>query len=195
MSDIFIRNPKCATISIRNVGKRLGFRIDEKDYHQTALEWKQMLPDYDDHFKFTVVRNPYDRLLSGYLFICRRKLPKHREILSRYGTNFEKFVTGLDRDFKMKLTDVDMVTWPQKTWLTDEQGNVIVDKIGHFEDLGNFWKNLCQEKDWQFIPLPKSNATRHGPWTNYYTSEMKEIVQNQYREDFELLDYDMYYPI
>lgn len=189
MSDIFIRNPKCATISIRGVAKNLGIRIDEKDYHQTALEWKQILPDYDKHFKFTIVRNPYDRLLSGYLFICRRKLPKHKEILAKYGNDFKRFVLGLEEDFKMKLTDVDMVTWEQKKWLVDAEGRVIVDRIGRFEDLDNFWRILCQEKKWKYFPLPKSNMTIHSHWSSYYTPEMKKIVEEQYRGDFELLGY------
>lgn len=186
---IFIRNPKCATISIRSVAKRLNIRIDELHYHQRAIEWKNTIPNYDEHFSFTVTRNPYDRLLSGYLFICRRKLNKHKKILAKYGNNFEKFVLNLEADFGMKLTEVDMVTWPQKLWLFDEDNQLIVDKIGRFEDLDNFWRSLCNERQWPYFKLPKSNVTQHKPWSHYYNSEMKKIVSEQYKDDFDLLNY------
>jgi chondroitin 4-sulfotransferase 11 len=189
---IFIRNPKCATISIRNVLKYPGFntRVDEDEAHQTATSWSKK-PDYKDHFTFSVCRNPYDRLLSGWLFICRRKLDKHEKILETYGNDFNAFVHNLDDDFGMKLTEVDMVTWPQYKWMLDENGKCIVDEIGRFERLSSWWAGLCQSKGWPTVELPKSNSTKHSHWRDYYTPEMIKIVNKQYKEDFVLLNYEM----
>lgn len=190
---IFIRNPKCATISIRGVIRQQGSgtRFDELERHQTALQWKNEIPDYEDHFVFSVCRNPYDRLLSAWFFICKRKLEKHEKILEKYGNNFEEFVMNLEEDFGMKLTEVDMVTWPQYLWLFDKDGTCLVDSVGRFEKVNQWWKNLCKNRGWKHVPLPKSNKTRHGPWKDYYTSDMIKVVNEQYADDFKLLPYKM----
>lgn len=190
---IFIRNPKCATISIRSVIKQPKFnvRFDEIEKHQTALKWKQTISDYDQHFIFSVCRNPYDRLLSGWLFICRRKLDKHQAILEKYGSNFERFVLNLEKDFSMAISEVDMVTWPQHLWLTDNKGNIIINEIGRFENLSSWWIELSKRQSWPIIALPKANATNHGPWKDYYTSDMIKVVNQCYVDDFKLLNYEM----
>jgi hypothetical protein len=190
---IFIRNPKCATISIRGAVRREGFgvRFDELETHQTAAQWKKSTPDLKRYFVFSVCRNPYDRLLSGWLFICRRKLDKHEKILEKYQGDFKLFVTNLHKDFGMKLTDVDMVTWAQVNWFMDEEGNNLVDEIGRFESLSSWWPKLCQRKGWPPVNLSKSNRTNHGPGKEYYTSEMIEIVNEQYADDFKLFNYKM----
>ena len=188
---IFIRNPKCATISVRSAIKsqKLPIRLDELKRHQTALQWRSAIPDYKDHFVFSICRNPYSRILSAWLFIRKRKLEKHKEILDKYGTSFEEFVLNLEKDFGLQLTDVDMVTWPQWVWLVDSEGNKIVDNIGRFEKLPQWWENLCKKKGWTHAPLPKSNKTKHGPWKDYYTPDMIKVVNKQYVDDFKLLGY------
>lgn len=191
---IFIRNPKCATISIRSALKRhkdLNVRIDELDYHQTAKQWQEQIKDFNDHFVFTVCRNPYERLLSGWLFICRRKLDKHKNILAKYGSDFKLFVRGLKDDFNIDLTDVDMVTWCQREWICDSQGKIIVDEIGRFENLTSWWSQLCKKRGWPKIELVKSNSTNHGHWREYYTPDMIKVVNEQYADDFKLLNYPM----
>jgi len=189
---IFIRNPKCATISIRAAinQQKLGVRFDEAEAHQTALQWKDTISDYKEHFIFSVCRNPYDRLLSGWLFICKRKLDKHSEILDKY-SSFEDFVLNLGKDFKIKLTEVDMVTWPQVTWFLDSDDKCIIDEIGKFEELAFWWIKLCKSKNWDYAQLRKTNSTRHGPWTEYYTRDMIKVVNKQYADDFKFLDYKM----
>jgi hypothetical protein len=188
---IFIRNPKCATISIRGVFQHndRGVRIDELEAHQRAHQWKDTIRDFDNHFVFSVCRNPYDRLLSGWLFICRRRLDKHKDILKKYGTNFTDFVLNLEADFGMQLTEVDMVTWPQHKWFLDQKGNNLVNEIGRFESLNEWWLDLCKRRGWSQQPLPKRNTTKHGPWRDYYNPAMYKIVNQQYKKDFELFNY------
>lgn len=190
---IFIRNPKCATISIRSVVKQPQFnvRFDEVEKHQTALKWQCTASDYNQHFVFSVCRNPYDRLLSGWLFICRRKLDKHKAILEKYGSNFERFVLDLEKDFSMLVSDVDMVTWPQYLWLTDVDKNLIVNEIGRFENLSSWWVDFSKRRGWPIVGLPRSNTTKHGPWKEYYSPDMIKVVNKCYADDFKLLKYEM----
>lgn len=84
-----------------------------------------------------------------------------------------------------------MVTWPQYKWLTDTNGNIIVNELGRFENLANWWEKLCKTNKWVHIPLPMVNRTKHGPWIDYYTPDMIKVVNEQYANDFRILNYDM----
>ena len=72
---IFIHIPKTAGTSIeqfikdndRNPIILLGVRNGRSMHHFSALEIKSLFPDlFKKYYKFSFVRNPYDRLLSEY---------------------------------------------------------------------------------------------------------------------------------
>jgi hypothetical protein len=77
----------------------------------------------------------------------------------------------------------------QMDWLVNENGKVIVDYVGKFENL---------EKDFEYIrkrlkiikPLPKTNSTKHGFYRDVYDSEMIEFVRKQCASDIEVFDYE-----
>ena len=71
----FIHIPKTAGTSveqfIKDNGKNeinyLGVQNNRSMHHYTALELKKLEPHiFDIYYKFSIVRNPYDRLLSEY---------------------------------------------------------------------------------------------------------------------------------
>ena len=70
---VFIHIPKCAGTSIhRALGalhERLSLPIDEKRYHKhtKAIDVRRILgPIWDNSFKFSIVRNPWDLMVSSY---------------------------------------------------------------------------------------------------------------------------------
>ena len=61
---IFIHIPKNAGISIEEA------LFDKKIGHKSILQFESHnLKKYHEYFKFTVVRNPYDRLVSAFHFL------------------------------------------------------------------------------------------------------------------------------
>lgn len=73
---IFIHIPKCAGTSIeqfikdhgRNDLQFIGLYQNRSLHHLTAIELKIIIKEqiFHHYYKFSVVRNPYDRLLSEY---------------------------------------------------------------------------------------------------------------------------------
>jgi len=106
---LFVRIPKTASTAICTA---LG--IDAK--HKTAAELKKEVPDFDTRFKFSIVRNPYDRFIS----IC-----KFFDI--RPETHGKGFFFRSQADFLYI------------------NGKLAVDYVGRFEDLENSFKHICNE--------------------------------------------------
>ena len=83
---IFIHIPKTAGSSIehllRDEGRYeldfIGVRNGRSTHHYMGIELKMILKDlYPKYYKFSFVRNPYDRLISEY-FWCRIKDVGHK---------------------------------------------------------------------------------------------------------------------
>ena len=63
---IFVHIPKTGGTSIK---KSLGITNRSLGYHKRANDIKKEIPDkWKNYFKFSVVRNPYDRVYSIYSY-------------------------------------------------------------------------------------------------------------------------------
>ena len=80
---LYLVNPKCASVSIREFLKKnikdnemLQNKIGNEEYknihHHKIKEAKQMCinigKNYDDYFSFTIIRNPWEKVISLYFY-------------------------------------------------------------------------------------------------------------------------------
>lgn len=201
---IFIHIPKCAGSSIEsalNIDYNVGLRsiggvrcsdlhipnIDvikgvERVYvnntspqHLPANILKRLIPQqFAEYNKFTIVRNPYDKIVSEYLYLYNRYKMPFSELL-KYVFNLSK----LDR-----YVEFDSHFSAQSSFIY-ESNELLVDKVFKFEDIGKVF-------DWLQLPEVHVNASnRTKPWQDYYNIELKELVCNFYREDFERFGYTL----
>lgn len=75
---LFIHIPKNAGTSIT---KSLEM---ENQGHVAALHYKRNLEDFDEFFKFTVIRNPWDRVVSCYEFARMQKSYWHNAVTNKH---------------------------------------------------------------------------------------------------------------
>ena len=168
------------------------FHMDTNPHNLfTILTLQESLSiDYDDYFRFTFVRNPWDRLVSCYSNkIVGRK---DSSVLWNYNyanldqMSFEKFVRfvyGLPdqyADGHIK-SQTDMFD-PSK-----------MDFIGRFE---NFSEDLacvidrCGLKvDKDRICATKRMKSDHKPYTEYYTEKTKQLIEQRYQADVLAFNY------
>ncbi|WP_416307635.1 sulfotransferase family 2 domain-containing protein [Neptunicella sp. SCSIO 80796] len=183
---IFVHIPKCAGISVNHTlyGNLAGGH-KTLDQYLRIFEPRLVL----SYFKFSIVRNPWDRLVSAYHFLQkggannedRDWFTRH---LIQYPT-FDSFVRGW-------LNAKNARSWyhfrPQVDYLLDSSGKVSLDFIGHFENLHDDFAYIAKKlgKD---VTLANSNKSKHVDYRSYYDDETRDIVAQVYARDIALLGY------
>ena len=184
---LFIHIPKCAGMAISHA---LYDKPTLGHFSVKRCRWESK-EKFENYFKYTIVRNPYDRLYSAYCFLNKGGMSNkdlkfsHDNKLSTM--NFEEFVMNwLDESNIYK--GIHLV--PQVDFITIN-GEIAVDYVGRQENLGEsfvFIRNkLCRKKAKLSIV---NQSEREANYLLIYTDEMKEKVQKIYAKDFEMLNYE-----
>jgi hypothetical protein len=197
---IFVHIPKCAGNSIQKViwpGKWReedlwgGFVDAYHNKYQTGglqhlCAW-QIRDEvgrrrFDSYFKFTIVRNPFDRLVSQFAYMRRR--PDLREFVAMdEDASFAEYVELIQRKRH--------VQWESQTsFVYDDDGAMLVDFLGRFEtldpDMGQVFAHLGMDGQ----TVPRGNASARGPYRDYYTPEIRAQVEDMYGADLERFGYE-----
>ena len=149
---------------------------------------------FESYFKFTFVRNPWDRLVSAFFYV-KNFDPKSndRRFFDHYiGQNitFEGFVTKLADDNFWKL----MRKWehftPQNEFICNKSGNICVDYLGRYESLDSDLKKIAEKLGVSYNSSKPINVSKRGHFKDYYSTETRRIVGQRYTNDISLLGYD-----
>jgi len=187
---IFVHLPKCAGISVAKAlfGCPGGA-------HRTIRDYRIIFTDaeFRSFFKFTFVRNPWDRLVSAYFFLRDGGINEfdHRdadETVNKY-QSFDDFVRKFFRtDDYYRFLHIK----PQYTFLTmKNNGPILVDYVGRFETLDRDFEYITN-KIGKSTDLKKHNVSKKRENINYqdfYDDETRQIVANAYARDISLFGY------
>lgn len=174
--------PKCAGTSVRK--KALKDRILMKKYHGDAYaEAFSSLTEVEvmSMFRFTLVRNPFDRVLSAYLYL--RHLSHHsvpqKDFTSFVRDNLAVNGPSIDEHF-VRLHDKLMVG-----------GQLIFNFVGKLENIQEDWVSISDAIGCSSI-LPEANVTKRKTkdYKLYYDSKSREVVARIYQRELEDFDYD-----
>ena len=174
---IFIHIPKNAGSSIEALFANSSFRI-QPGKHDTASEIKSKFPElYESYRKFTIIRNPYDKMVSWYFFL-------KRNALENVSTNcdvieFNEWIKDPSKFWN--FNDPISFLKPQHAWVDETV------KIIKYENLNKELNEFFEEE----INLPIVNKSNHEHYLNYYNEESLNIIYNKYKEDFEKYNYKL----
>lgn len=147
-------------------------------------------------FKFSFVRNPWDRLLSAFAHLKGQGDPlAPREALwsKRHLSeteSFEEFVLKLRDDSFRALIMNDVHFRPQLDWITlPGAAGIAVDYLGRFEDLEEDYQRLTRRLGVR-AQLPLRKQTRRPPYREAYSKEMRAITEQIFEEDIRRFDYE-----
>lgn len=186
---IYIHIPKCAGQSIERA------LFNEKVGHNALWHYQLYNTDLlNKYFKFTFVRNPWDRLVSGYFFLKKGgRNPVDKSWSQRMLSNvnsFEEFIYSLGKDKKYRKKVLAKGHFiPQYKFITDFRGKIGVDFLGHVENINQDFNFIKNKLGIYTAELGHNNRSNHNNYKDYYNSEMIEIVRKIYKKDIELLNY------
>lgn len=178
---IFTHIPKCAGSSIHESLGGKGY-----SNHKTLEEDLMTSKQAKHYFKFTFVRNPWDRFISAYFYFKKYGRDgngdvKMGNIVNRYNS-FKDFVLNFN-----KIPASDWVYPHFKEQINWVCGNH--DFIGKSENLQQDFNIICEK-----IGIPKqqllhTNKSNHKHYTDYYDDETRQIVAEKYAKDIQCFNY------
>ena len=187
---IFIHIPKCAGNAVQ---KSLFGEVVFG--HQTIRQYQVALPKvtYQNAWKFTIVRDPFERVVSAWRFLKAGGLHKHdadyfAENLSRYAS-FDHFVN--DWLVYQDLDQCGCVHFKtQMHYICDFRGRVAMDYIVKLSDLASEYSHIREKVGGSELIVNNQTMGENVNWRSFYdTSETLENVSRVYAEDIRVLDY------
>jgi hypothetical protein len=141
--------------------------------HSTLAEYRDALGhnQFRDLYKFTCVRNPWDRMVSYYFTPTQTPESWDRK-------KFKKLITkALPVSHYLRLDP------------GEEDPFRNVDCIVRFEDLNNDFRTVCRRLDIPATTLPEYNRSTREHYSNYYDDELRELVRTRFSAEIERFGY------
>ena len=189
---IFIHINKCAGVAI---SRFLGMRAS----HVDAKGYKRRYPQFfSKYFKFTFVRNPWDKMVSFYHYHIRRGWDLNWDWNQANAPCFSDFlritsqydIAKQRRIFKNTGRSTSHMRMSnQLDWLVDKNGSLLIDFIGRFENLQEDFSIVCDKIGIPHQELTQRNKSKHKHYTEYYDDETRQIVAERYAKDIAILGY------
>ena len=168
---VFIHIPKNAGTSVRTLFENSSFRI-QPNKHADIHDIKKIFPAvYSLYRKFTIIRNPYDKMVSWYFYLKRNLGEQHNVI------EFNKWIQDPSKFWH--ANDPISYLKPQCKWID----NTV--EIIRFENLNEELNNFFGED----IDLPITNKSNHNHYSTYYNKNSIDIIYDRYKEDFKRYNY------
>ncbi len=185
---IFIHIPKNAGVSISKAiyEKRVGHR----SIRSLSLKYPSLVSNL---FTFAVKRNPYARILSAYKFLKQGGFNEKDKSWAKKNLEntktFEDFLRKMQNNEYRKRIMSKKHFRPQVYWVTDPKNEILVDKVFALEKISQKL-NVIETRIGKNINLKHKNKSTHKEYSKIYNEEMKNVVQEAYSKDFDILNYN-----
>jgi len=181
---IFVHIPKTAGTSICSALESIRDRPADDPFHdhRTIQALRAAVPtsDFGRYFKFTFVRNPWDRVVSWY-----KNLIEDPRQAQRFGV-----AAGCSLDTLLTAHGDNWALQSQLHWIRDADGSIPMDFIGRFENLSADYARVCRAigvTDTRLVQ--RAGADDQRPYTVFYDDKTRALVADRYAEEIELFEY------
>ncbi|MCK5401123.1 MAG: sulfotransferase family 2 domain-containing protein [Flavobacteriaceae bacterium] len=178
---VFIHiNKNAGTSIIGVIGKPFRKHLTVKDVIRVIGQKK-----WDEAYKFTVIRNPWDKVVSQYKHnikmnvtnMAKKKIEFKDWVACTYGEPKNKFYYNRAQMF-----------FPQIEWLKNYEEKIDIDKIIRFENLNEGVNEVFKTLEID-TGLPHLNSTYKANYRGFYNEETKQIITDWFHEDIKEFGY------
>jgi hypothetical protein len=189
---VFMMLKKCASVTMgKIILESLGYKNLRGDNVNKVIRKLGCPNRYEvdalDYTKLVWVRNPFNRLVSGWFDRVRRQ--PNAKIMKWYGIpntiSFPDFV-----DWVCSIDDPHMNThFRQQTSDITIDGRLVPNVVMKLENLNEEWKELQHVHDWLVDIKYHAHKSKKGNYRDYYTDDLIKKVEIRFKDDLRLLDY------
>ena len=155
--------------------ERFGLRNPKYNIkkHSTLAEYKSALGEaqFDGLYKFTCVRNPWDRMVSYYF------------------TPTQQVGTWDRKEFRKIISKALSVADYLRLGKGEEDPFGNVDYIMRFENLADDFRIVCTTLGIPTASLPQYNRSNREHYSKYYNDELRELVRERFAPEIERFGY------
>jgi len=188
---VFVHIPKNAGTAIT---KSSSIKFEKDGHHSWMEHQKHLGPEkWNEYFKFAVVRNPWDRVVSNYKYAKMLKSYWHSTDGS---TQYSKHVdydlcSNLTFEECVKLLKEDPRSLRHHGWrsqfpyVCDWDKKIALDKVFYYSELnGEEFKKIIPTLD----KVNVSTETKQS-YKDYYNEELIDLVSQIYQEDIKIFNF------
>ena len=192
---VFVHIPKTAGTSITDVLNSYCEVKSNDDvnspfyYHASAIQIKnffnKMNWDLNDYFKFTFVRNPWDRLVSYYEFTKKRYKKLQQAGLLSTDMLCKKFGEEVN-SFTQFIEYLDKYAPNSDSYYHSINNNPQLDFVGKLDTLQSDFNHICKMINIPITKLPHLQSTKRLHYSEYYDEHTKKIVEDKFSDDISM---------
>ena len=194
---IFIHNPKCAGNSIAKsleIGQYAaparGSLEYKLQYHQDLLTHKKLINEhtYKHYYKFSIVRNPFDRVVSAYFWYKQTDRKDNKHVRRVLPDTFSEYVLNLKELQTLPAIKKHSHFFCQYDTVFNGISSDL-DFIGRFETIESDIDDISRDLHIDKIVLPHINKKQHRHYREYYNQDTIDIVEDLFKNDLKHFKY------
>lgn len=177
---IFIHINKTGGTSI---ARALNLVLEHKTSLQKITEVGQS--KWNNSYTFAFVRNPWDKVVSHYHY----RIQTNQTGLGVEPIEFREWVHLAYGQQNPKYYDKPIMFMPQSDWITDQDGSILVDFVGRFENINEDFESICRSIKRNDLCLPHVKSSKRGNYRDYYDQETAKIIEKWFSKDLYNFEY------
>jgi hypothetical protein len=201
---MLVHQYRCIFVHIPKTGGKSVQRFfgthwqDHKDISGYAQELEPHI--FESYHKFAIVRNPWDRVVSDYIYQKKKRSPRSARLCveddrGRTRTFREWLEAVLADPFRFApdqwgaRVSRGIHRWsPQLDWISIN-GKIAVDSVLHMENLQKEFAELSSNLGLPSRQLPCRNWRFHAHYSYYHDDSTRKLVEKYYEKDIETFGY------
>lgn len=182
---IFCPNYKVASLSINQkvLGWERAIRSKKGKIRYARKLLSYSIEDIERIFKFTIVRNPYDRIISSYQYLKQMGLVDWEIVFEDFVNNLYELDLMFPR-YDQRVAAHCSFQFPKAYY----NGRIFVDFVAKLENLDEDWDQIAPHIGVEKLPHA-NKSTRNKDYRVYYNDRTRSIVSEVYKEDIERFEY------